>query len=175
VFLPELPSLRSDFPIVLRRARGVGAEPTNKFSVYNLLHILHCLATSQSRQNGSRLRLIFIGVVLKTYTHWVMSIEQRGYGIEECCVLGFESATAFQNLIACLVFVIHDKKYSRKAAQLLICAQIGKVTVPTCQISQSIVFIGLMWPKIELASSSVNVTRASPPNSWFAAGLVSPA
>jgi hypothetical protein len=56
-----------------------------------------------------------------------MSIEQRGYGIEECCVLGFESATAFQNLIACLVFVIHDKKYSRKAAQLLICSIKGKV------------------------------------------------
>ena len=95
--LPQLPKLRSNLRVSFLWTSVPVVEPPNKLFMYDPVHIAGRFAGSESGQNGSSLRVVFIGIrVLKRDSNRVVPKEQRRYSIEQLPIFGFKPATFLQ-------------------------------------------------------------------------------
>lgn len=88
--LPQLPNLGSNLFRPFCRASSVRAEPANKLLMNRMQRISRRFATSESWQDGTRLRFVFADVlVVERDSNWVVPKEERRYGIEQEAIVRF--------------------------------------------------------------------------------------
>ena len=135
MFLPKLPNLRSDLLVVLLRPSRAGVKPSDKLCVYNFEEVGLRATTVQFRQNRACFRFILIAVLVKieTYPNRVVLIEERGDGIEQTSVFRFESATVFENFIACFGHVVR-REYRRSSIKVRMSHVSGQVHLRLNQV-----------------------------------------
>jgi len=81
--------------------------------MHHALYIAGGFTISEPGQDGSRLGIVFVGIlVVESDSDRVMSIEQRRYSTEQFPILGFQLAVFFQDLFAGSGHGNDDKTYS---------------------------------------------------------------
>jgi hypothetical protein len=109
--LPQLPNLRSNLRVSFLWTSIPFVEPPNKLFMHDAVHIARRFAGSESGQNGTSLRFVFIGIrVLKRDSNRVVPKEQRSDRIKQVAIFRSQLATFLTNLFACSGHVFDDKR-----------------------------------------------------------------
>ena len=105
--LPQIPNLRSNLRVSFLWASIPFVEPPNKLFMHDSVHIAGRFTGSESRQNGTCLRFVFIGIrVLKRDSNRVVPKEECSDRIEQVTIFRSQLAAFLPNLFACSAHVI---------------------------------------------------------------------